>query len=416
MIVEGSRDERVLGATWAIRNLVAHGEPVRLAQELNAYFESDAEPQRFKHYLGISIANSCQTDSDLAAKILNLFTVFRWYDLSDMLLRPLLAQDRTARLLILAGNVRRETDDLDAAVACWAEACEIDPKNREAKLLLLSRYAERDRLSDPMAQRLIDELRVDEADISLSGTDLNSAHLSARLERYRCCLLRGLFAADAMTELHRRFTDNLTKSEAAIKPYVRDAWSAVYPLFYCSGDARQNDFLQRSRLSLQRDRIVDLLYATPKELATFSDVIIDPLLESSFKAGIDNFVGHDARWWPDYSMARLISAAGTASGISHQDGRLQVRMNRFVTCWIPFSPCGGNRSPSLGVVPIPMENFFPVDPGSVEVARNAIAPPLYLTPEFEPGDVLVHTNLSIHKSHLAPEMRGVRTSVDVRFS
>ncbi len=108
----------------------------------------------------------------------------------------------------------------------------------------------------------------------------------------------------------------------------------------------------------------------------------------------------------------------------HQDGALGVRfplepgpvipMTELLTCWIPLNQCGVD-SPGLEFVrrrQPALLHFSELDDSAL---RRRLSPQEFWAPSFELGDGLVFMNDMLHRTHVTPEMRHDRLSVEYRI-
>ncbi len=108
----------------------------------------------------------------------------------------------------------------------------------------------------------------------------------------------------------------------------------------------------------------------------------------------------------------------------HQDGALGVRfppepramppMTELLTCWIPLNPCG-THSPGLEFVrrrQSALLHFTELDQPDL---RQRFSPEDFWAPEFAFGDGVVFLNDVLHRTHVLPEMRHDRLSVEYRI-
>jgi len=107
----------------------------------------------------------------------------------------------------------------------------------------------------------------------------------------------------------------------------------------------------------------------------------------------------------------------------HQDGALGVRfppesgpvipMTQLLTCWIPLNACGRD-SPGLEFVrrQTALLHFTELDDAAL---RRRFPPQEFWAPVLESGDGVVFLNSILHRTHVRPEMRHDRLSVEYRI-
>lgn len=108
----------------------------------------------------------------------------------------------------------------------------------------------------------------------------------------------------------------------------------------------------------------------------------------------------------DYPTFVLASDIGAEQGFK-----------RMMTCWIPLDPID-DQTPSIEYVPgkLDQELPFKVDGlvnmdivGPALEARESWVPPVQL------GDMVLHDQFTLHRSHLTPDMTKPRRNIELRF-
>jgi hypothetical protein len=108
----------------------------------------------------------------------------------------------------------------------------------------------------------------------------------------------------------------------------------------------------------------------------------------------------------------------------HQDGGLAVRfppepgpmppMTPLLTCWIPLEACGVD-APGLEFVRRRIPVLLHYTELNNETLRQRFEPEEFWAPALELGDGLVFLNGTLHRTHVGPEMRKDRLSVEYRL-
>lgn len=150
------------------------------------------------------------------------------------------------------------------------------------------------------------------------------------------------------------------------------------------------------------------------------------------------FPEHDLR--EDYnSVARRVSArvegGADAPLPAHVDSFFHQHQRLGLNFWTPLQRAG-DEAPGLAVIGLgpeavkdyldyhPVGHHLPDPPVNhyhhfrlerLEPEALADAGLVFETPVLDPGDVLVMTNFTIHKTHAAPHMSAGRTSIEARF-
>lgn len=111
----------------------------------------------------------------------------------------------------------------------------------------------------------------------------------------------------------------------------------------------------------------------------------------------------------------------------HQDGSFLGANPLFLNFWTPLTPCGKDR-PGLELVTVPMDRLIPPagefdggDTGAyhdIDLSQAFIEKlfdrKFFWHPEMALGDVLIFSQMTLHRTHLTPEMTKQRISVELR--
>jgi hypothetical protein len=144
-------------------------------------------------------------------------------------------------------------------------------------------------------------------------------------------------------------------------------------------------------------------------------VVTAPLL-----AGLHEVLGPHLGCLLDQAWARRqfpshLAPIGHHPHAWHQDGALHHpfpapgALLPLVTCWIPLVACGRD-APGIELVPVAEGRLLPLD----ALVDDAVPRPR-VVPDLEPGDVLVLTAGTLHRTALAATDVVARTSVELRF-
>jgi hypothetical protein len=108
----------------------------------------------------------------------------------------------------------------------------------------------------------------------------------------------------------------------------------------------------------------------------------------------------------------------------HQDGGLRapygpdpdslIPMTRLLTCWVPLRACG-HHCPGLEFVRQPLHRLLHYTELNDQNLRRRFAPDHFWAPELEFGDALLFLNGTLHRTHVLPEMKEDRLSLEYRF-
>lgn len=127
--------------------------------------------------------------------------------------------------------------------------------------------------------------------------------------------------------------------------------------------------------------------------------------------------------WARCQYAPGRAPPGHAAHGWHQDGALHFDFGtpqrpqvplQMPTCWIALSACGGD-APGLELLRTPLPGLLPpaeLTPSRVDErhARDDFWRPL-----MQPGDLLLFSGDTLHRTHVAPAMTRHRTSLELRF-
>lgn len=319
------------------------------------------------------------------------------------------------------GTAYRETHQLDRAVACWRKAVEAEPGSSEASFFLLCGLTEQKRANDAEAAELLSSLKVDPADLTLDRRAADAMDIYDRLSRFGLVVLRNCFERSIIS----RWQANLDKNLDRIRPHdYADIVShdLLGPVSLMVDHSNSDKFISDLLKNIDNGIVLDPKSFDQDDTQQVSQVLMASLGETPLYLALWEYLASiNYSVHLDISALRVITARGGADpGGPHQDCRLQRRQEPFATFWIPFNSCGGTRAPSLAFVPVRLDSYFPIDPDPADptaliVSRPTVPEELYYKPELEPGDAIIHSTFTLHKTLLTAEMHGKRTSVDIRL-
>lgn len=322
---------------------------------------------------------------------------------------------------IALGTAYRETHRLDKAIECWTAAVNADPDSGEASFFLLCGLTEQGRGDEREAKELLSALKVDPNDLTLDRRTATAMELYDRLARFGLVVVRNCFYGSII----KRWQASLDKNLARLRPHdYADIASRdlLGPVSLMVEHADADAFSARLLKNIENNVVLDPNSFDDDDVRQVSGPLMWSLSETPLQLALWEFLGSiDYSVRLNLSALRVITARGVASnGGPHQDCRLQRRQEPFATFWIPFNSCGGTRAPSLAFVPIRLDSYFPIDPDPADptaliVSRPTVPEELYYKPELEPGDAIIHSTFTLHKTLLTAEMHGRRTSVDIRL-
>ena len=86
----------------------------------------------------------------------------------------------------------------------------------------------------------------------------------------------------------------------------------------------------------------------------------------------------------------------------------------MVTCWVALTPCGA-QAPGLELVRQRLDSLL--SPATLTEDRVHARFPTegFWSPVMEPGDVLIFSGGTLHRTHVTPHMDADRTSIELRF-
>ncbi len=114
---------------------------------------------------------------------------------------------------------------------------------------------------------------------------------------------------------------------------------------------------------------------------------------------------------------------GHSAHVWHQDGALHFdfvapypadALLKMLTCWIALTPCGED-APGLELMRQPLPDLLP--PAELDARRvdERFAATAFWRPVCQPGDAVVFSGGTLHRTHVAPGMHKDRSSVELRF-
>jgi hypothetical protein len=157
--------------------------------------------------------------------------------------------------------------------------------------------------------------------------------------------------------------------------------------------------------------------------------LIAPCAGGPLGDAFSSLFGARWRWRLEHSWARKKFAPGNAPESAghkqdwHQDGALGIQFpiepgppippGSLVTCWIPLDPCGTD-SPGLEFIRQPQASLLHFSELDDALLRRRFPAPSFWIPELAFGDLLIFCGDVLHRTHLAPEMRRDRMSIEYR--
>lgn len=176
------------------------------------------------------------------------------------------------------------------------------------------------------------------------------------------------------------------------------------------------------------------LHSSSLRLRALSGEGLDPvavalhLRRGPLQGVIDAVFGRHVALLADQCWARCQYAPGQAPpGHAahgwHQDGALHFDFGtpqvhrvplQMLTCWIALTPCGDD-APGLELLRTPLPALLP--PAELTPSRvdERHARDDFWRPAMGPGDLLLFSGDSLHRTHVAPAMTRHRTSLELRF-
>lgn len=112
-------------------------------------------------------------------------------------------------------------------------------------------------------------------------------------------------------------------------------------------------------------------------------------------------------WHQDGALRYPFDPAGIAP--PSPDGLLPM-----VTCWIALTPCG-QQSPGLEFVRRRFSTLLPPIALMDEAVHSAFPAEQLWRPSMAPGDALLFSGGTLHRTHVTPGMTEDRTSLELRF-
>ena len=111
----------------------------------------------------------------------------------------------------------------------------------------------------------------------------------------------------------------------------------------------------------------------------------------------------------------------------HQDGALRYSFDptgacapaadgllRMVTCWLALTPCG-QQAPGLEFVRHHLDSLLPPVALTEDGLRARFPAELFWRPVMEPGDAMIFSGGTLHRTQVELGMQADRTSIELRF-
>jgi ectoine hydroxylase-related dioxygenase (phytanoyl-CoA dioxygenase family) len=86
----------------------------------------------------------------------------------------------------------------------------------------------------------------------------------------------------------------------------------------------------------------------------------------------------------------------------------------MLTCWIALTPCG-EHAPGLEWPASATPRLLPPAELTDAAVQAAHAPAGFVRPRLQPGDAVLFDGTLLHRTHLTPQMRLPRASLELRF-
>ena len=246
------------------------------------------------------------------------------------------------------------------------------------------------------------------------NTPVTPAELGALLNHAGFVVLRGAFASEMMEEFAVVAEQGFSKIEAIRAGHGPEAVTQSLP-------PGQKYLPAASSVSF------DAIFEEPRRRRILGALAAGPL-----RGLIEHGLGETCACDLDQAWVRRQYAPGHyppghAPHGWHQDGALGFdfaaggatepgpeALLHLVTCWVPLTPCG-SEAPGLEFLARRWERLRPVAGLREEQLRVEFPPEEFHRPVLQPGDGLVFLGDTLHRTHVTPEMRRDRTSLEFRF-
>ena len=175
--------------------------------------------------------------------------------------------------------------------------------------------------------------------------------------------------------------------------------------------------------SVPLSALLDFGYANWEEL-------VEPLFVAGLAPLFSRVMGCEWTWSMEQSWLRKKFAPCQVPNPQyhpqswHQDGALGVRfplepgpvipMTQLLTCWIPLNLCGCD-SPGLEFIRSRQQALLHFTELDDLTLRQRFRVEDFWAPTLELGDGLVFLNSTLHRTHVLPEMRQNRLSIEYRI-
>jgi len=161
-------------------------------------------------------------------------------------------------------------------------------------------------------------------------------------------------------------------------------------------------------------------------------MILEALAETSLRTMIElelggPFVCDLDRAWVRRQYAIHRRPSGHAPHSWHQDGALLYPFDpteaeapavdgllRMVTCWLALTQCGC-QAPGLEFVLERLESLHTPSALTDDRLRTQYSAEQFWAPELEPGNAVIFSGGTLHRTQAEPQMQADRTSIELRF-
>lgn len=225
-----------------------------------------------------------------------------------------------------------------------------------------------------------------------AAADFDPARLEPNLKRYGAVLLRGLLPAQSVID-----------------------WLPAFE----AGFAAFDELYRRGEMDAASQRNLYVYGHThPKCIQNYPAWIDRQLTAPLIRPLLAAYFGKRAYLLQGQSSPRRQLAAHAERSIGfHQDHEFMGPMSRALNFWLPLTPAGGEWPGLeiwLGSPQHPLLSFAQSAADREQALARMPAEALW-RPELGPGDALILTHYTIHRTLLTPEMRHTRISSEMRL-
>ena len=334
-----------------------------------------------------------------------------------------IVKKESAELHFLLGSCYKELKEYDSHVSEWKIAYSLDSENKAMASGLLSAMKRYD-VKDDFYNSLLQKLIVKREQVTIDRDDLTVKKVKEIFQEYGFVIIENFLDKNLIKIIRDNFLNNIESSKNTLMSLDLDPYNLIYPIYFCGNGYERNseDFLNRVKEGFVKKDFCKKEYIREEDL-----IGLNKIVDSVGKSELGNFISdytNNKSWClhDEYSMARAVGKDGYQKGgfdSFHQDGRIQYRIDKVTTLWIPLTICGVNKTSVICAIPGYFSQYFPYNREesrkNCPISYEDFPDELIFKPDMNPGDIWLHNGLTVHGTYSDDTMLSNRMSVDLRL-